>query len=64
MTTPQSSPARTWRTSTYSDTQQCVEVAQAGQACLVRDTKNRDTGTLSFSPRAWAAFTRAIKHDG
>jgi hypothetical protein len=53
-----------WRKSSYSDTaQQCVEVARAGTACLVRDTTNRAAGHLAFSPNAWAAFTRGIRND-
>jgi len=27
----------------------------------VRDTANRDGGTLAFSPAAWHAFTSALK---
>ena len=35
----------------------CVEVADnlPGRV-LVRDTKDRDGGTLTFEPAAWAAF--------
>jgi hypothetical protein len=29
---------------------------------LVRDTTNRDGGTLAFSARAWAAFAASIKY--
>jgi hypothetical protein len=28
---------------------------------LVRDTTNRDGGTLSFTAQAWAAFTTALR---
>jgi hypothetical protein len=47
-----------WRKSTYSNinTSQCIEVAGAGMV-LVRDTTNRNGGTLSFTAEAWAAFT-------
>jgi hypothetical protein len=60
--TPQAPLTRTWRTSSYSDSaRQCVEVAQASAGCLVRDTKDRASGQLAFSPAAWAAFTRGIR---
>jgi len=60
--TPQTPVSQPWRKSTYSDTaRQCVEVAQAGAACLVRDTTNRSGHQLTFSPRAWTAFTQGIR---
>ena len=60
--TPQTPPTRTWRTSSYSDSaRQCVEIAQADTACLVRDTKDRAAGHLAFSTAAWAAFTRSVR---
>jgi Domain of unknown function (DUF397) len=64
-TTPQTALSRAWRKSTYSDTaQQCVEVAQARSACLVRDTQDRAAGHVAFSARAWATFTHGIKNGG
>jgi hypothetical protein len=48
-----------WRTSTRSSNNggACVEVADnlSGRV-LVRDTKDRDGGTLTFAPEAWRAF--------
>jgi hypothetical protein len=53
---------RPWRTSSYSDTaRQCVEVASAAAACLVRDTRDRDGQQLAFGARAWATFTSRVK---
>jgi Domain of unknown function (DUF397) len=51
-----------WRKSSYSDGNggQCVEVAGNG-AVLVRDTTDRDGGTLTFTPAAWEAFTSGLK---
>ena len=51
-----------WRKSSYSANggQNCVEVA-GDNAVLVRDTSNRDGGTLTFSPQAWQAFVNGIK---
>jgi hypothetical protein len=51
-----------WRTSTCSTGgQECVEVAQAKESCLVRDSKDRDGARLAVSRQAWTAFTRTIK---
>lgn len=51
-----------WRTSSYSsgDGGQCVEVA-SGDGIAVRDTKDRDGGTLTFTADAWAAFTASLR---
>lgn len=51
-----------WRKSSYSTNggQDCVEVAGDG-AILVRDTTDRDGGTLVFSADAWASFVSGIK---
>ena len=52
-----------WRTSTRSNgTGSCVEVADnlPGRV-LVRDTKDRDGGTLAFGPAAWQAFVSLAK---
>jgi Domain of unknown function (DUF397) len=50
-----------WRKSSYSDSNggSCVEVASGG-AVQVRDTTDRDGGTLEFSAEAWAAFTDSL----
>ena len=48
-----------WRKSSRSNgaSGNCVEVADnlPGRV-LVRDTKDRDGGTLTFEPAAWSAF--------
>ena len=51
-----------WRKSTHSDANggNCVEVADTPRAVLVRDTADRDGATLTFTPDAWAAFTRDL----
>jgi hypothetical protein len=38
----------------------CVEVASDG-TILVRDTTNRDGGTLAFTPGAWQEFTASLR---
>jgi hypothetical protein len=52
-----------WRKSTYSDANggNCVETASADSVVLVRDTTNRDGGTLALSAAAWMVFTGKIK---
>ena len=51
-----------WRKSTYSDASggQCVEVA-SDDTVMVRDTTNRDGGTLAFSAAAWERFLGTIR---
>jgi hypothetical protein len=51
-----------WRKSTYSGNGggACVEVA-AGDVILVRDTTNRDGGTLCFTAAAWSEFLATVK---
>lgn len=39
----------------------CVEVAILGEGVAVRDTKNRDGGTLEFTHAEWAAFTAGVR---
>ena len=61
MITPDLTGAR-WRTSSRSGGgQACVEVAQSPQWVAVRDTKNRDGATLTFSPATFEAFLVNIK---
>jgi hypothetical protein len=51
-----------WRVATYTGGQgNCVEVGDADRAILVRDTKDRDGGTLTFTAAAWQTFTGSLK---
>lgn len=52
-----------WRKATYSGTSGngCVEAATSAGRVLVRDTTDRDGGTLAFGAKAWAAFTDGLK---
>jgi hypothetical protein len=54
-----------WRKASYSGgaNGSCVEVGE-GNGVLVRDTTDRDGGTLTFTPSAWRAFTSGIKRLG
>jgi hypothetical protein len=51
-----------WRRSTYSGSNgNCVEAGTDGAVVLVRDTKDREAGTLAFTANAWASFTASLK---
>lgn len=52
-----------WRKSTYSNANggDCVETSSGDGVILVRDTTNRDGGTLAFSAEAWERFTASLR---
>jgi len=53
-----------WRKSSYSDANggSCVETASGDGMILVRDTADRDGGTVTFTADAWRAFMADVKH--
>lgn len=51
-----------FKSSRSNNDQGCVEVAVTPEAVGARDTKDRDGGTLVVTPRAWAAFTSAVRN--
>ncbi|MGI5121437.1 DUF397 domain-containing protein [Marinactinospora thermotolerans] len=53
-----------WHTSSYSSGNggNCVEVAECGDAVLVRDTRHRELGHLGFAPAEWTAFLAGLKN--
>ncbi|SDK62859.1 protein of unknown function [Actinopolyspora mzabensis] len=53
-----------WRKSTRSSggANNCVEIGFATSAVLIRDTKDRDSGTLAVSPDVWHSFLSTLKH--
>jgi hypothetical protein len=56
------SQARWHKSTRSSDTANCVEVADnLPDVVAVRDTKNRDGGTLLFTHDEWAAFVGGVK---
>jgi hypothetical protein len=51
-----------WSKSSYSNNNgACVEVRRDGASVLVRDTKDREGGTLTFNRREWLAFVAGAK---
>ncbi|MCI0689632.1 MAG: DUF397 domain-containing protein [Sporichthyaceae bacterium] len=53
----------TWTRSSFcmDPNNTCVEVQQIGHSVIVRDSKNPDGPTLSFSRDEWAAFLKGAK---
>ncbi|HEV8559705.1 MAG TPA: DUF397 domain-containing protein [Actinophytocola sp.] len=52
-----------WRKSSRSgggNNDACVEVALAGPAMAVRDSKSPATGTLAFPTPGWSAFVGTV----
>lgn len=53
-----------FRKSSYSGGDgNCVEVADTPAFSAIRDTQNRELGTLAFDPTEWRAFLRTAKED-
>lgn len=51
-----------WRKATHSNGgENCVETASGSGVVLVRDTKDRDGGTLAISAGAWERFTASLR---
>ena len=63
MTTPRDTRlTRPWRKSSRSTGgQDCIEVAQTRESCLVRDSKQPAGTCLSVGRHAWEGLTRRIK---
>ena len=53
-------PGLRWRKSTFSEQNACVEVAFAGSAARVRNSRNTAGEMLAFSWPVWAGFLRFI----
>ncbi len=55
----------TWRKATRSGNTDCVEVADnLTEVVLVRDSKDRDGGTLHITPTSWRSFVGLAKQIG
>lgn len=54
------SPLR-FRKSSYSQPQNCVEVADLPRGAAVRDSQNPERGHLAFPAAEWSAFLTAAR---
>jgi hypothetical protein len=51
-----------WRKSSFSGQNgSCVETASRGGVVMVRDTADRNGGTLSFNADAWRTFLGTLR---
>ncbi|MFC8368409.1 DUF397 domain-containing protein [Streptomyces sp. NPDC057238] len=51
-----------WRTGSYAEAQNCVELADSDpNKVMVRDTKARSRGTVTFLRDTWAIFVQHVK---
>jgi Domain of unknown function (DUF397) len=53
-----------WRKSSFSGTQDCVEVRQFADRVQIRDSKNRRASALSVSSGQWHAFVAGLRSGG
>lgn len=51
----------TWRKSTYSNANGCVEVAFVDTQAAVRDSKDRTGPVLVFDSHEWDAFVGGVR---
>lgn len=54
--------ALTFRKSSYSNPNNCVEVANTPGASAVRDSQNPGSGHLTFSSSEWTALLTTTRH--
>jgi len=59
---PEAGDGSTWRKSSLSGGDGCVEVRQRKDGGVdLRDSKDRDGPKLTFSEREWRAFTAGVR---
>jgi hypothetical protein len=51
----------TWRKSTFSSHNGCVEVARTSGYVAIRDSKDRSGPILKFTHAEWTAFTQGVR---
>ncbi|MEC3892661.1 DUF397 domain-containing protein [Nocardiopsis alba] len=57
---PETTHPLNFRKSSYSNPNNCVEVADTPGASAIRDTKRRTDGHLPFPTDEWAAFLTTL----
>jgi Domain of unknown function (DUF397) len=50
-----------WRRARKCDTGACVEWARVGKTFMLRDSKNSDGPTLTFTSDAWTTFVQGVR---
>ncbi len=55
-------PPATWRKSSLSGTNGCVEIAVINGNIAVRDSKERKGPVLTFTPGEWKAFVGGVRN--
>jgi hypothetical protein len=55
-------PPATWRKSSLSGTNGCVEIAFVNERVAVRDSKDRRGPVLTFTPNEWKAFVGGVRN--
>jgi hypothetical protein len=50
-----------FRISTFSNSDSCVEVGRSSERIDVRNSNDREAGTVSFNRKEWAAFIAGAK---
>jgi Domain of unknown function (DUF397) len=51
-----------WRVATYTGGNgNCVEVSDADHAILIRDSKDRNSGTLTFTAAIWQVSANSLR---
>ncbi|MFE5971362.1 DUF397 domain-containing protein [Streptomyces sp. NPDC056460] len=57
--------APNWRTSSYTGTETCVEVADSDpERVLIRDSKQRGRAIVGVDPAAWKDFVGFVRQPG
>ncbi|MQA04030.1 MAG: DUF397 domain-containing protein [Streptosporangiales bacterium] len=49
-----------WHKSSFSNPDNCVEVARVQSHYAVRDSKNPQAAALVFTPSEWSAFVKGV----
>jgi uncharacterized protein DUF397 len=49
-----------WRKSSRCGTSTCVEVAKVDDQYMIRDSKNPEAATLTFTKDEWVAFVEGV----
>jgi Domain of unknown function (DUF397) len=52
-----------WHKSSYSDADNCVEIAVTEEHVMIRDSKETANRVLDFPHGEWAAFLTCIRHN-